>query len=189
LKQGFVIRNALSDKEVFNTGSQRDSREGKGRLDLLPPLAILRVAKVYEQGAVKYGDRNWELGQPQDRFMDSALRHLFQWQAGKRDEDHLAHAAFNILAMIHFDEKDRVDFCEGCPCPNECAAMCPELGRACDQPEEVSDTGIGLVPERTRDYPFYLGEIRSNYLGVGSSVSVPKRNEDPYGVRKLSEDV
>jgi hypothetical protein len=128
----------------------------------MPPLAILRVAKVYEQGAEKYGDRNWELGQPQDRFMDSALRHLFQWQAGKRDEDHLAHAAFNILAMIHFDEKEA------------------------SEPEPKC---YRVVSNSEGDKLSYSELLRGCYDRDRGEVSVPPRHEDPYGVLKLFEDI
>ena len=86
-------------REHFATGSVRDIRSGKGRYDLLPTRAIRRVAKHFEAGAVKYGDRNWEKGQPLSRFMDSALRHAFSYLEGKRDEDHLAAAIWNLLAL------------------------------------------------------------------------------------------
>lgn len=91
-------------REEFVTGARRDTREGKGRYDLLQHRALGRVAKVAERGAAKYGDRNWELGIPEERFMDSALRHLCQYMSGDRDEDHLGQAAWNILAAIEMQE-------------------------------------------------------------------------------------
>jgi hypothetical protein len=87
-------------REEFNTGSKRDSRNGKGRFDLLPFYAIQRLARVYENGAIKYGDNNWRLGQPCSRYLDSALRHLFKAGAGWMDEDHFAQAMWNIAAII-----------------------------------------------------------------------------------------
>ncbi len=93
------------EREKFDTGSVRDTRTGKGRYDLLPTRAIRRVAKHFEAGAVKYGDRNWEKGQPISRYLDSGLRHLFTHLEGQRDEDHLAAAAWNILAAIETDER------------------------------------------------------------------------------------
>jgi hypothetical protein len=91
-------------REEMPTGSVRDSREGKGRFDLITPFALARVAGVYERGAKKYADRNWEKGQSFSRFLDSALRHLNRFQMGWEDEDHLSQAAWNILAIIHFQE-------------------------------------------------------------------------------------
>ena len=87
-------------RQEFNTGSVRDTREGKGRYDLLPPEAIYRLAVHFANGAVKYGDRNWEKGQPLSRYLDSAIRHLFKYLSGSRAEDHLAAAAWNALCCI-----------------------------------------------------------------------------------------
>lgn len=92
-------------REEFSTGAVRDSREGKGRYDLIPVIALKRVAAVYEKGASKYSARNWETGINQSRCYDSALRHLMQYAEGLRDEDHLAQAAFNVLAMIFTEEQ------------------------------------------------------------------------------------
>ena len=92
-------------REAFKTGSVRDTRIGKGRYDLLPFSALDRLARHYENGAVKYGDRNWELGQPLGRYIDSAIRHISKWMRGMSDEDHLAAAAWNILGCIHTEEQ------------------------------------------------------------------------------------
>jgi hypothetical protein len=90
-------------REEQGTGAVRDSRRGKGRYDLIPPYPMHRLAKHYENGAVKYGDRNWEKGMKTSRFMDSALRHLFQYLGGDRSEDHLSAAVFNIFGIIEME--------------------------------------------------------------------------------------
>jgi hypothetical protein len=64
----------------------------------------MRLALVCERGAAKYGDRNWERGQPVMRYADSAIRHLYGWIGGDRSEDHLAQAMWNLMAMIHTEE-------------------------------------------------------------------------------------
>lgn len=92
-------------REEFTTGSKRDTAIGKGRYDLLPFLALRRVAKHYENGAIKYDARNWEKGQPVGRMLDCALRHLHQAAMGLADEDHLAAAAWNILGIMEFEER------------------------------------------------------------------------------------
>lgn len=94
-------------RQDFTTGSLRDSREGKGRFDLLPPRALRRIARHFEAGAVKYGDRNWEKGQPISRFLDSALRHALTFLQGERDEDHAAAAAWNMLCLLETEERIR----------------------------------------------------------------------------------
>lgn len=92
------------ERRDFGTGSVRDVRTGKGRFDLLEPYAIGRIAKHFENGAVKYGDSNWAKGQPLSVYLDSALRHLFNVSAGKTDEDHLSAACWNILCLISTQE-------------------------------------------------------------------------------------
>jgi len=84
----------------FETGSQRDIRDGKGRFDLLPPEALFALAKHFEQGAKKYEDRNWEKGQDLGTYCDSGFRHLVSFMAGMRDEDHLVAACWNLVAAI-----------------------------------------------------------------------------------------
>ncbi len=92
-------------REEFATGSVRDSQDGKGRFDLIPYHSLFRLARHFENGAVKYGPDNWRLGQKLSRYLSSASRHLAQWGASKRgelqlDEDHLAAAAWNIFALM-----------------------------------------------------------------------------------------
>jgi hypothetical protein len=99
--------NSVKDsgkREEFDTGSVRDTRDGKGRYDLLSPLMLRRLAVHFENGAKKYGDRNWEKGQQMSRYLDSALRHLFRYLEGHRDEDHLAASMWNVGCMIHTEE-------------------------------------------------------------------------------------
>ena len=99
----FEMKDSGSRQE-FPTGSRRDSREGKGRFDLLSPQALHRLAVVTQLGAMKYGDRNWEKGQPLGRYLDSAMRHIQRYLMGDRDEDHAAQAMWNLMAIIHTEE-------------------------------------------------------------------------------------
>ena len=92
-------------RESFETGAVRDTQENKGRYDLLPPGPLRRMAVLYEKGAQKYQERNWEKGIPASRCFSSAVRHLYKWLRGSRDEDHLAAAAWNIFAIMHFEEE------------------------------------------------------------------------------------
>lgn len=93
------------NRREFETGAVRDMQEGKGRCDLLPACALLRLAKHYEAGARKYEDRNWEKGIPISVMIDSAMRHLLKYMDGQTDEDHLAAVAWNILGAMWMEEK------------------------------------------------------------------------------------
>lgn len=83
----------------FATGSRRDSQVGKASFDLIPWHVMWVLAMHYERGSRKYGDRNWEKGQPMSQYLKSALRHLFKYVFGYRDEDHLTAAIWNLVAM------------------------------------------------------------------------------------------
>lgn len=91
----YTIKDS-GQRQDFPTGSVRDTRDGKGRFDLIPPLFLRRLAAVYEKGAAKYGDNNWQKGQPLRRFFDSTMRHLMAVREGQEDEDHLFQAIWNI---------------------------------------------------------------------------------------------
>ncbi len=93
------------NRREFETGAVRDMQEGKGRCDLLPACALLRLSKHYEAGAKKYEARNWEKGIPISVMIDSAMRHLLKYMDGQTDEDHLAAVAWNILGAMWMEEK------------------------------------------------------------------------------------
>ena len=73
-------------KDVYEGGAIRNSRAGKGRYDLIPTKALIRLARVYEVGGIAHGDRNWEKGIPTDRLVDSAMRHIVQYWDGMMRE-------------------------------------------------------------------------------------------------------
>ena len=95
----------------FKTGAVRDVG-GKGRMDLLPWCAIIRVSKHMEDtvspdpetGIPHYPERNWERGLPMHTMIDSAARHLAKYQMGLTDEDHLCAAATNLLMAMWTEE-------------------------------------------------------------------------------------
>ena len=92
------------DRTTFSTGAVRDMHEGKGRCDLLPACVLLRLARHYENGARKYGVRNWQ-GIPCYSFADSAMRHLLKDMDGQTDEDHLIAAIWNLCGLAWTEEK------------------------------------------------------------------------------------
>ncbi len=91
-------------RRAFETGAVRDAEEGKGRYDLLSPIALKRLAQHFENGAKKYSERNWEKGIPLASFFDSGIRHMYAFLSGDTSEDHLAAAMWNIHCLIHTQE-------------------------------------------------------------------------------------
>ena len=96
------------ERREFESGAVRDMSSGKGRFDLLPMCVLLRLAKHYEKGLDKYGERNWEKGIPCHSYIDSAFRHLVKYTDGYRDEDHLIAAIWNLCCLA-WNEEHRPD--------------------------------------------------------------------------------
>jgi hypothetical protein len=84
----------------FNTGAVRDAMSGKGLPSLIPPEAIRRLARRFEDGAAKYGRDNWQKGIPLSRYNDAIIRHTLAAAEGQTDEDHLGAVLWNAAAWI-----------------------------------------------------------------------------------------
>lgn len=95
----------------YQTGAIRDTG-GKGRMDLLPWSALMRISRHMEDaikpdprtGKPHYPERNWEKGLPIHTMIDSAFRHLAKYVDGWTDEDHLCAAATNLLMALWTEE-------------------------------------------------------------------------------------
>ena len=90
--------------QSFATGAVRGTDANATRYDLVSPIGLRRLAETYAEGAAKYEPRNWERGLPAGDTINHALRHIMQWLAGDKSEDHLAHAAWGLFAVMHFEE-------------------------------------------------------------------------------------
>lgn len=91
-------------RREFESGAVRDGEIGKGRFDLIPPVALELLAKHFEGGALKYSERNWEKGIPLGSCLDSCLRHVNKYRDGQRDEPHIVAAFWNLAAFLHTRE-------------------------------------------------------------------------------------
>lgn len=88
------------EMERTKEGAKRESNEGRGRFDLLPYEAVEAWAKWSEEGAKKYGDRNWEDGLSVKDCINRMMRHATKAANGWTDEDHLAAVMWNAAAAI-----------------------------------------------------------------------------------------
>lgn len=183
------MENKIKDsgaKREFETGSHRDMAVGKGRMDLLPAISVIKVYDVvtdtekgdnklsytaylkealvsamhymagdndknylaiaaraatiatglfesidgdldgnkvegdnvdgylafgfkqvsmhYEAGAAKYGENNWQLGQPMHVLMDSGMRHMTKAIGNIVDEPHCRASSWNMLSAIWMEK-------------------------------------------------------------------------------------
>lgn len=74
------------------------------------PDMMLDLAKHFEAGAVKYGERNWEKGLPLHCYIDSGIRHYLKALRGDTDEPHIRACVWNLMCCMwtahHLPEMD-----------------------------------------------------------------------------------
>lgn len=61
---------------------------------------VLEVSKHFEEGAIKYGEWNWQKGIPCHCYIDSGVRHLLKFLRGDTDERHDRAFIWNMLCLI-----------------------------------------------------------------------------------------
>ena len=94
-----AIRNALMD--FINLTYGGDVNE-----------AMLQVAHLYEAGARKYSERNWQKGIPVEVYLDSAGRHFLKYMRKDKDEPHDRAVIWNLLGAL-WTIKHLPDMAEG----------------------------------------------------------------------------
>lgn len=80
---------------------KRPVRTNAGRFDLIPPLALRRLAQLFERDAALYGARDWETGRPLADYVNDAHHHLNLLMAGDNSDDHASRIAWAMLCFMH----------------------------------------------------------------------------------------
>jgi hypothetical protein len=103
---------AWSDGEILAQWDKVNNQglrfnEGKLPHHLISPFAMDELAKVLQEGAKKYAERNWEKGLKWDECTGSLLRHLNAWRKGEENDpetglSHMAHVLCNAMFLSHF---------------------------------------------------------------------------------------
>jgi len=105
-----ISSSGLVDIKQQKNEPARRYDAGKPRFELIPPDALIEVAKVYEMGAEKYDADNWVKGMSWRRVVGSMLRHTMSWLGGE-DVDkesgvaHMAHVAWGALTLIAYGKR------------------------------------------------------------------------------------
>lgn len=92
-------------QQTFASGAVRDSQHNKKRFDLIPIPALCRIADRFTLGATLYGEDNYQKGIPFRRMYASLLRHIYQWAAGEKSEDHLAAVCTNAIILMYYEQQ------------------------------------------------------------------------------------
>ena len=91
------------DRTQFDSGAVRATLDDV-RYDLISPFGLRRLAMTYAEGAEEYDDHNWRKGMPFSTLFNHIMEHLTLYLAGEEGEDHLAHAAWGLFAMMEQEE-------------------------------------------------------------------------------------
>lgn len=143
-------------RQEFETGSRRDTQDGKPRIDLISPHALTRWGGLMGRGADKYGERNWEKGQPLTRYEASLFRHVVAYMLGDREEDHLAAVLFNAGGIIDHEERiargELAAELDDRPAPRR-----PERAPSYAASEHERRCG-GVLADYPNRYPYHVGD-------------------------------
>lgn len=95
----FMI-STMEDKARKN-----DRIDDKTRWELIPLDCLEDIARVYTEGARKYGENTWQyLDNGYERYKGALLRHLYAAEHDEFDEEtgcrHLAQVAWNAIALL-----------------------------------------------------------------------------------------
>ena len=80
-------------------------RNYPARYELVSPVGLRRLAETYGEGALKYGDHNWEKGINIKNLLQHSIAHIYQYLDGDASEDHMGHAAWGLFTVMHMEEK------------------------------------------------------------------------------------
>ena len=84
--------------------------EGKTRLDLVPPEAVMALGRVLTYGAEKYEPNSWRGVEP-ERYVAALLRHLMAYQMGETHDPesempHMWHVLTNAAFFVALTRKE-----------------------------------------------------------------------------------
>jgi len=95
--------------QTFSTGSVRGTDCSDFLADI--PLCFLQaVAKAFQDGKDKgYPHGNWMKGFPYRNLISHLMAHIMKFAEGDTSEDHLSHAAFNLMCLIYQEHKQKAN--------------------------------------------------------------------------------
>lgn len=95
-------------------GKKNDKKDDKTRWELMPLDCLEDIARVYTEGAKKYGENAWQyLDNGYQRYKGALLRHLYRSENETFDEEtgcrHLAQVAWNAIALLWLSKAEEPD--------------------------------------------------------------------------------
>lgn len=95
------------EQRIVNEKTGAEKGVKPERYDLIPWGAFDEIARVFARGAIKYEVHNWAKGYDYSLSIGALFRHVSLFSQGQDLDDetglqHMAHAAFHCLALIHY---------------------------------------------------------------------------------------
>lgn len=82
-------------------GKKNDKKDDKTRWELMPLDCLEDIARVYTEGAKKYGENNWQnLENGYQRYKAALLRHLWEFEKGMNTEEKLDKILLNQQVIL-----------------------------------------------------------------------------------------
>jgi len=94
---------------MIEKATKNDITDDKNMLQLMPPLAIERIAEIFTYGSKKYSEWNWAKGLEYSRLYGALQRHMTAWYKGENidletGKSHLAHAGCCLMMLLELEE-------------------------------------------------------------------------------------
>lgn len=95
-------------------GKKNDKKDDKTRWELIPLDCLEDIARVYTEGAKKYGENTWQyLDNGYERYKGALLRHLYAAEHDEFDEEtgcrHLAQVCWNAIALLWLSKVEELN--------------------------------------------------------------------------------
>lgn len=96
-------------------GKKNDKKDDKTRWELMPLDCLEDIARVYTEGAKKYGENTWQnLENGYQRYKAALLRHLWEFEKGNEIDPetgchHLAQVCWNSIALLYLSKHSMKD--------------------------------------------------------------------------------
>jgi hypothetical protein len=82
-------------------GKKNDKKDDKTRWELMPLDCLEDIARVYTEGAKKYGENTWQnLENGYQRYKAALLRHLWEFEKGMNTEEKLDKILLNQQVIL-----------------------------------------------------------------------------------------
>lgn len=104
----FCVAKFIETKDVENL-KEALREASKTELYHSLPNMMLEVSHIFEAGAEKYGENNWQKGMPISCYIDSGVRHYLKALRGDTDEPHYRGFVWNMLCAIWTVENIGID--------------------------------------------------------------------------------